>query len=348
MSATRMPYPSAQPVYAAVEEWRDRCLLDDRSLFSGEPGSTLANGEELVRDFVEQPDAGSADFLTKLAGQLAQTSPGAVQLAAELLYVYLLPARSESVGGSTKRRTINRVLDFTPGTAAIPDRLGAVLEAGLVRMGTAYGSYRWKLFAFLIEAFVEIKRLSLEERRRVLADPSAFVVLLDRLDDTKGGAIQKYALEHLLFPDHFSPAISADARRTILSRWAHLATPPEAPEPVRLGNVHRALAAEAGHPDGFVDLWRAPWLWEWSDIDSRWQTAATWLAWWKERAALDAEERDYKVQNAHQLLTIAHGADPVAALDAFLAAETNLVDWRARDGRSQPRPQATPTTTTCS
>ena len=196
-------------------------------------------------------------------------------------------------------------------------------------MGTAYGSYRWKLFAFLVEAFVALKRIPLEERRRVLSDPSAFVVLVDRLDDTKGGAIQKYALEHLLFPDHFSPSISADARRTILSRWAHLATPVEASEPVRLGNVHRALAAEAGHPDGFVDLWRAPWLWEWSDIDSRWETAATWLAWWKERAALDAEERDYKVQNAQRLAVIAQEADPLPSLESFLEGGTNLVDWRA-------------------
>ena len=33
MARTRMPYPSAQPVYAAARRWRDRSLLDDLSLF---------------------------------------------------------------------------------------------------------------------------------------------------------------------------------------------------------------------------------------------------------------------------------------------------------------------------
>jgi len=68
MSVPRIPYPSAQPVYAAAALWRDRCLLEDRALFEDRPGSTVSDGQELVRDFVEHPVIGADDFITKLRG----------------------------------------------------------------------------------------------------------------------------------------------------------------------------------------------------------------------------------------------------------------------------------------
>ena len=331
MSATRMPYPSAQPVYAAAAEWRDRCLLDDRSLFSGQPGSTLAQGEELLRDFVGQPDAGGGDFLSKLSTQLSSSSPGAVQLAAELLYVYLLPARSESVSGAQKRNIVARVLDFSPGTTPPPDHLAATLDSGLVRMGTAYGSYRWRLLAFLVEAFVALTRLPPDERRRVLtADPDALVTLLDSLDASSGAATQKYALEHLLYPDVFPPVMSLDARAAILARWNDLAGPTSASEPRRLAAVYQALSAQSATPGEFVNLWRSPYRWEWAEVDPRWETAADWFQWWLGKVDLKAEERDYKVETAAALAALASQPDPVAGLRAVFA-DTNLVDWRTRD-----------------
>jgi len=214
----------------------------------------------------------------------------------------------------------------------MPSRLADVLDAGLVRMGTAYGTYRWKLFAFLIEALVQLKRLPVAARRELLTDdPDGLVELLDQLDASHGGAIQKYALEHLLYPDEFSSAVSSEARRAVIDRWADVAGPPNVPEPRRLGNVQRALAARTGRLDDFVDLWRAPWKWEWSNVDSRWETAAAWLRWWKDQVDLDAEERAYKVENAHRLREIARLADPFPDLRKMLSGETNLVDWRTRD-----------------
>lgn len=63
-----MPYPSAQPVYQAAVLWRDRCLVQDHALFDDRPGSTLQDAEVLIRDFIEQPDQGKDDFITKLRG----------------------------------------------------------------------------------------------------------------------------------------------------------------------------------------------------------------------------------------------------------------------------------------
>jgi 5-methylcytosine-specific restriction protein B len=105
MTLTRIPYPSARPVYAAAALWRDRCLLDDLGLFNDSRVSTAENVETLVQDFVQQPDLGEGTFIGKLRGQLAAAPPGAVQLAAELLYVHLLIARSSTIGGAKKTTT---------------------------------------------------------------------------------------------------------------------------------------------------------------------------------------------------------------------------------------------------
>ena len=61
-------------MYAAAALWRDRCLLEDWALFDDRPGSTLTDGQALVRDFVEHPVVGADDFITKLRGQLDRSS----------------------------------------------------------------------------------------------------------------------------------------------------------------------------------------------------------------------------------------------------------------------------------
>ena len=345
MSATRIPYPSSQPVYAAAARWRDECLLADRSLFSGGPGSTLAQGEELVRDFVERPDTGGGTFATKLAGQLATTSAGGVQLAGELLYVHLLIARSDAMSGGTKRALVKQVLGLANGTAFAPADLAGVLDAGLVRPGTAYGTYKWKLFGFLIEAFVLLKRQPLDERRRLLEDPAAFTRAMDALDMSQGARTQRAALEHLLFPDDFPPVVSTEGRAKIVDRWADLAGDLALPASVRVGNVYRGLASLTGRPDDFVNLWRAPYYWEWDGPPSQsWTRAAAWLEWTAAHAEPESRDRPDAVETATTLRRIRDVADAGDArwsgqlADALLATDLGgqstcdeLITWTRTD-----------------
>ena len=120
----------------------------------------------------------SDSFMTKLAGQLRTSSPGAVQLASELLYVYCLVARSDSFSGSKKRAVVDQVLGYADGTTPMPSDLSATLETGFVRTGTAYGSYRHGLFRYLVEFVILIKRLPRDERAALLTDPTAFTTAL--------------------------------------------------------------------------------------------------------------------------------------------------------------------------
>lgn len=172
VSNSRIPYPSARLVYDAAALWRDRCLLDDRALFADRRGSTLQDADRLVSDFVNQPDLGSDDFLTKLRGQIAGSGPGAVQLAAELLFVHLLIAKAEVIGPSKKRQIVTTVLSFDADTAPMPSEFEPVLGVGLVRPGQAFLNLRGKQFAYLVESVVAVKSIPTEKRPAILADPN--------------------------------------------------------------------------------------------------------------------------------------------------------------------------------
>lgn len=333
MAPTRIPYPSGQPVYAAAATWRDRCVLDDLALFGDRPGSTLADAEVLMRDFVEQPDEGSDDFLTKLRGQLANSPASAVQLVAELLYVHLLIAHAETVSGARKRDIIERVLRFTNDTALMSPELSAALEAGLVRPGQAFNSYRWRQFGYLIEAFAALKRLPTELRGAAVTDPQRFIEALDAVDD-QGAWIQRHALEHLLFPDVFVPVVSREHRADMLGTWPDLAGPATLPESMRLSRIAAQLAPNtAWNGTEYVNLYRSPHLWKWSQPSKKWLTFQAWAKRVWRNLDLDSLEREYKVDAAGRAAAAADAlrtgsGDWVPLLRTAFTKDNNLVAWQ--------------------
>ncbi|RUL90330.1 AAA family ATPase [Verrucosispora sp. FIM060022] len=334
MPVTRVPYPSAQPVYSAVARWRDRCLLEERSLFADRAGSRLTDARILIRDFVEQPDEGKDDFLTKLEGQIGGSPVAAVQLAAELLFVHLLIARADAVSGYRKREIVQRVLSFAADTAPLPSELASALDAGLVRPGQAFNSRRWRQFGYLIEAFATLKELSLDDRRLALTDPERFVVALDRIDD-QGALIQRHALEHLLFPDVFPPVVSRGHRADILHQWSELAGPADAPESVRMARLVAGL-----HPnttwDGaeWVNLYRSPYVWQWSEPTQPWKTFMRWAERLCQHVELDDMGRPGKLATAEltgQAANALRDGSPHWAdlLNTALTKDTNLLARQA-------------------
>jgi MoxR-like ATPase len=308
--------------------WRDRCLLDNLGLFDDDRISTLANVEVLVRDFVQQPDLGEGTFLSKLRGQLATAPPGAVQLAAELLYVHLLIARSSTIGGAKKLQQVRTVLGFAGGHHEIPGQLAQALESGLINPGQGYNNYRWRQYAYLIETIAALKRLPDDERRRALTEPRAFVAVLDGLADN-GAAIQRFSLEHLLFPDAFAPVVSRDHRQQILKTWPELAGEADEHPSFRIASVANSLAPNGGwESDEFVNFYRAPYVWEWGKENSRWDALVQWGERIRESVDLAANERQYKLEGA-AALRAARESGPNTDLQVL--RRSNLVDWRVVD-----------------
>jgi 5-methylcytosine-specific restriction enzyme B len=275
MGHNRIPFPSAAPVYAAAESWRDRSLIGELGLFSDERIATLENVELLHERVVEQPDFGKGKFEKKLQDQLAGAPSSAIQLAAELLFVHLLIARSTLIGGQRKAALVRSVLDPTDSNVVIPEACAEALESGLINPGQGFNSHRPAQFRYMIQFLLAVKRMPPEQRERAVHEADRLVELTASIDNTTA-AIQRFALEHLLFPAQFSPVVSRDHRQQMLKRWndaggttnqssfALAAVAASLTENVRWGGV------------GFVNFYRAPHSWEWRAIDKNWEAFAFW------------------------------------------------------------------------
>src|SRR5262249_35076789 len=142
------------------------------SLFVGDESTWIPTAvDDLYARVVEHPDfSKGADFAEKLRGQLDQATRQVVLLAAELLYVLLLPQAS---GASAKRDAINSVLAVASSPVELPDDLATALGHGVADYGAAF-SYRYWQYVFLLEFARVWVRLDTNEQSHLLSDADAF------------------------------------------------------------------------------------------------------------------------------------------------------------------------------
>ena len=213
---------SAEKVYAAAEQWVDRALRNDDSLFT--PGKVIWSRRwlgELRGRFLDRPDESNRKFLEKLQDQLEGSSPEIYQLMGEALYFYFLIVAAKS--SAREEETINSVLNWSPSPVAIPSDLIAGLTPGIATPGVAFHTYRPLQVGFLIEFAEQWREQELNERRRLLNDPWAFkeFVMVMRLrsaslrNNQETPRIQRHALLHLVFPDTFEGIVSAKDKEQI-------------------------------------------------------------------------------------------------------------------------------------
>src|SRR4051794_25725686 len=74
----------------AARQWIDRCLVEDGSVFTTSALWTEGLLGKVRVAFVDHPDSGKDDFITKLKGQLKSASPSTQQLTAEMMWALLL------------------------------------------------------------------------------------------------------------------------------------------------------------------------------------------------------------------------------------------------------------------
>ena len=216
-----MPKPSSDhPVLRAAVRWRDRCLLDGRSVFTEKNLWTSENFGYLVKYFAENLDLGGGSFFEKLEKQLAPAPVTAKQLAAEMFWVmYLFPLPSSMQPG-TKRLQIRKVWEWSD--EPLPDapfELNEALQVGVGNPGTAFGTLRWKELLFFIRMMEGWARLSDSQRRARLANPWDFAKWLEEQNET-GTRQLRHILLYLLFPDHFEPIVTADQKRSIVRSFS--------------------------------------------------------------------------------------------------------------------------------
>ncbi len=319
--------PGREDVYAVAERFVKEALESDGSLFT--PGTSIwsaENIEDLYERFVGNPDESSDSFEDKFRRQLDGAPPETRQLAAELLYVYLV--FPSNMGGTSKRRIIYGVLGGT--TISVPEDLDQALDGGIASFGPALQNRPWQLW-MLLEFFREWK--TMPNREEALSDPWRFKEIVFSVPHERAGA-QCEALLHLVYPDTFEHTVSQRQKRLLAERFSHLTGEDSADLDRRLLEIRGELTATYGenfdfHDDEMKRLWLSE--------EDEWDAFVKWARKFHEWDGFDENERDYKLvvaarlEEAKEALFREDGDWPRKLKKAF-GPPNNLAHWR----QSQP------------
>ncbi len=207
--------------YVAAERFVDEALRRQGSMFApGAAAWTSDNLADLYERFVENPDEGGDDFMTKLRGQLVDARPAVVQLMAEVLFVHLLAP--DSVTAAHKRSLVEEVLSWSTGLPQVPPELDAAYSTGIARVGAAYNVQRDRQVNYLLELALAWWRLSVDARQDALTDPWAFKRFAFGVRHHSAYATRD-ALLYIVHPETFEPIVSRTHKGMIAKRFADAA-----------------------------------------------------------------------------------------------------------------------------
>jgi 5-methylcytosine-specific restriction protein B len=205
------------PILAAAAQWLETCLIEDHSLFQADARWTASLVDDVYRAFVEHPDYGDDDFMTKLKGQMKPGSPSAQQLMAEMLWALLL--FPSNMRARTKRLQIRDIWSLSgqqldENYSLLSD---AVL-AGIGSGGPGFNNYRPAELEYLISLVRDLKQKNESERRRILTDYDVFFKWIDVVP--RNGSRQfRHMLRFFAFPDRVERISSNNDRRKILEAF---------------------------------------------------------------------------------------------------------------------------------
>src|SRR5699024_6634611 len=135
-----------------------------------------------VEYFVKRPDIGEGTFTGKLYSQLEDAPTSTVQLAAEIMFIYTLPMQPSRMKHETKVSHIREILSWRATTSPLPEELEAALRPGIIRVGTGFQTYRWRIFQFLGLLIQDLANLDTNTRATTLNEWDAFQQVLDNIE----------------------------------------------------------------------------------------------------------------------------------------------------------------------
>tara|TARA_R110001599_G_scaffold263053_1_gene463642 strand:- start:1462 stop:4086 length:2625 start_codon:yes stop_codon:yes gene_type:complete len=204
----------SEPMTAAAEEWKQRCLEGNGSVFSEDAIWTSENIAVLEKYFSNNLDEGEGDFFDKLERQLEQTLPEVKKLASEMLWLmFLCPS---NIGAEAKRRGIERIWSWSGEELNSDHRMlsDQVLQ-GIGSSGTSFNTNRWRELVYFIAFTKNIIGLPSAERSELLNSSWKLAEWLEPLPENNGRQLRHMIL-YLLFPDTFERIFGGTDRRAIL------------------------------------------------------------------------------------------------------------------------------------
>jgi len=260
-----MTQPPSSSVLGVIEQ-TGRELVEaglgrgDSLLTPGHSIWTLGHLNELAKDFVDNPDAGSGSFFEKLQTQLKDTSAGAIQLFAELFILNVLPL--VNVSGYLKVQNTKAILELCDPPVTLPEAIENALRAeGAYHGGQAFTSNRWRQLAYLIEACRHILSLPPDERETALHDPLMFRSAVRAVKT--GQRAQRQSLLYLAFPDYYLPIVNVDHLRRIRDAFAPQYLGHDATDDIDT-DLHTIVTNMEGATGGPVDFYTPPWEEQWN------------------------------------------------------------------------------------
>jgi hypothetical protein len=205
------------PILTAAEQWIRTCLIEDRSLFLSDSLWTAPLVDEVFQSFVEHPDFGDDDFMTKLKGQMKNASVPAKELMAEMLWSLLL--FPSNMKGRTKRQQVRDVWGLSGQTLSENHPLLADgVLVGIGSGGPGFNNYRPNELEYLISLVRDLKQKDTPERKGILTNYDAFVVWIESVP-RKGSRQFRHMLRFFAFPDRVERISSNNDRRKILKAF---------------------------------------------------------------------------------------------------------------------------------
>src|SRR5512142_2034142 len=267
--------PALEPLYAAFGAFRERCLLNDRSLLWPEREVwTIAALEQARRRFVEEFIQGRMTFREKLDAQLGGAPEEVWALFADAFYVYGLPSRT--IRYPTKKGWI----EWAARRAGLdlPDEGDPVWQPLKLGFPTTAQKYNLKhaQIRLLVLLALEIKAIGepdSEERAEILNTPRALQELLDsilsqvplKIDQAND---MRNAILYMAFPGEYEPILSNRDKDAIVRHYGArasaegLAEPLPADRDAALRRVRQELGerfADLGRPFDFYLDAREEW-----------------------------------------------------------------------------------------
>ena len=260
------PDHNIAPVLDAAAKWIQRCLINERSVFTDRPLWTAKVLEEVRAAFVDHPDSSSASFFEKLQGQMRGTSPDANCLMAELLWVLML--FQSNIGAAKKRESIELVWSWSGESLGMDHPLLAdKVLIGIGNCGAGYNTHRWRELGYLIGLGLDLTGRSQDERATLLSDRERFEVWLAKAPQ-EGYRQFRHVFRYLAFPD-FNERITQNRDRVLILGAYNGADPKttramsDAQQDDALRNLREKLAVEHGTAD--LDFYTTPLAERWHE-----------------------------------------------------------------------------------
>ncbi|MFE4082266.1 McrB family protein [Paenarthrobacter sp. YIM B13468] len=235
----------------------------------GEPspldGRTYTWTSEAAKDLARRStntDVGPGSFMAKLERQLDGAARETVLLAAELVYLQVLPL--ENVTAGTKIARVEKVLSWVPeANVELPEDLREGLQAkGAFNGGVGFNIQVADHVGWLSRFVEHVTEQPESLIDKALEDPWAFIALTHSVP--KDWPTIRYSIEFLAWPDTLQPVVSRDHRIKIRNAFAGIIGGPTGDTEIEIAkDLLNIRKAQQGDSEEFIEWYDEPYLSEW-------------------------------------------------------------------------------------